>query len=74
MRGGYFDEAMAWRNWLLRAVAGDPADLQIMYGPGRGAAPRRMGGALAARLRSVGPGADRQRRGRASSSSTSTAR
>ncbi|MGH9016679.1 MAG: glycoside hydrolase family 15 protein [Acidimicrobiales bacterium] len=34
MRGGYFDEAMAWRNWLLRAVAGDPADLQIMYGPG----------------------------------------
>ncbi|HXQ61708.1 MAG TPA: glycoside hydrolase family 15 protein [Acidimicrobiales bacterium] len=33
MRGGYFEEAMAWRNWLLRAVAGDPADLQIMYGP-----------------------------------------
>ncbi|MFI9779725.1 glycoside hydrolase family 15 protein [Streptomyces sp. NPDC051956] len=29
---GYLDEAMAWRNWLLRAVAGDPADLQIMYG------------------------------------------
>jgi GH15 family glucan-1,4-alpha-glucosidase len=25
---------MAWRNWLLRAVAGDPADLQIMYGAG----------------------------------------
>ncbi|HXQ59974.1 MAG TPA: glycoside hydrolase family 15 protein [Acidimicrobiales bacterium] len=34
MRGGYFEEAMAWRNWLLRAVAGDPADLQIMYGAG----------------------------------------
>jgi GH15 family glucan-1,4-alpha-glucosidase len=34
MRGGYFEEAMAWRNWLLRAVAGDPNDLQIMYGPG----------------------------------------
>jgi GH15 family glucan-1,4-alpha-glucosidase len=33
MRGGYFDEAMAWRNWLVRTVAGDPADLQIMYGP-----------------------------------------
>jgi GH15 family glucan-1,4-alpha-glucosidase len=32
MQGGYFEEAMAWRNWLLRAVAGDPADLQIMYG------------------------------------------
>ena len=30
--GGYTDEAVAWRNWLVRAVAGDPADLQIMYG------------------------------------------
>ena len=30
--GGYTEEAAAWRNWLLRAVAGDPADLQIMYG------------------------------------------
>jgi GH15 family glucan-1,4-alpha-glucosidase len=30
---GYLDEAGAWRDWLLRAVAGDPADLQIMYGP-----------------------------------------
>ncbi|MFF1461140.1 glycoside hydrolase family 15 protein [Streptomyces sp. NPDC058330] len=29
---GYLEEARAWRNWLLRAVAGDPADLQIMYG------------------------------------------
>ena len=29
---GYRDEAMAWRQWLLRAVAGDPADVQIMYG------------------------------------------
>jgi GH15 family glucan-1,4-alpha-glucosidase len=29
---GYVDEAKAWREWLLRAVAGDPADLQIMYG------------------------------------------
>lgn len=29
--GGYLDEAKAWREWLLRAVAGDPADLQIMY-------------------------------------------
>jgi GH15 family glucan-1,4-alpha-glucosidase len=34
MRGGFFEEAMAWRNWLLRTVAGDPSDLQIMYGPG----------------------------------------
>ncbi|MFF0436735.1 glycoside hydrolase family 15 protein [Streptomyces sp. NPDC004327] len=30
---GYVEEAAAWRDWLLRAVAGDPADLQIMYGP-----------------------------------------
>ncbi|GAA3384681.1 glycoside hydrolase family 15 protein [Streptomyces racemochromogenes] len=29
---GFLDEARAWRGWLLRAVAGDPADLQIMYG------------------------------------------
>jgi len=29
---GYTAEASAWREWLLRAVAGDPADLQIMYG------------------------------------------
>lgn len=28
---GYDDEALGWRSWLLRAVAGDPADLQIMY-------------------------------------------
>ncbi|MFJ8207998.1 glycoside hydrolase family 15 protein [Streptomyces sp. NPDC096033] len=31
---GFLDEARAWRGWLLRAVAGDPADLQIMYGIG----------------------------------------
>ena len=30
--GGFTAEAHAWRDWLLRAVAGDPADLQIMYG------------------------------------------
>ncbi|MFE2377827.1 glycoside hydrolase family 15 protein [Streptomyces sp. NPDC059398] len=29
---GYLDEAGAWRDWLLRAVAGNPGDLQIMYG------------------------------------------
>jgi GH15 family glucan-1,4-alpha-glucosidase len=28
---GYLNEAREWREWLLRAVAGDPADLQIMY-------------------------------------------
>jgi len=31
MIGGYIDEARAFRDWLLRTVAGDPADLQIMY-------------------------------------------
>src|ERR671931_2241230 len=33
LNGGYVDEAGAWRDWLLRAVAGDPRDMQIMYGP-----------------------------------------
>ncbi len=32
MRGGFYEEAMAWRNWLLRATAGDPSQMQIMYG------------------------------------------
>ena len=32
LRSGYRDEAIMWRDWLLRAVAGDPADVQIMYG------------------------------------------
>jgi len=32
LRSGYTDEAAAWRDWLLRAVAGRPRDLQIMYG------------------------------------------
>jgi GH15 family glucan-1,4-alpha-glucosidase len=60
---GYEDEAAAWREWLLRAVAGSPKDLQILYGvtgvrrldeyevpwlPGyRGSAPVRVGNAAA---------------------------
>jgi len=32
MGAGHTTEAVAWRDWLLRAVAGDPGDLQIMYG------------------------------------------
>jgi GH15 family glucan-1,4-alpha-glucosidase len=32
IRSGYVEEAGAWRDWLLRAVAGKPDDLQIMYG------------------------------------------
>ena len=33
MGAGYTDEARAWRDWLLRAVAGKPEQAQIMYGP-----------------------------------------
>jgi GH15 family glucan-1,4-alpha-glucosidase len=32
MNCGYYEEAKAWRAWLLRAVAGDPSQVQIMYG------------------------------------------
>ncbi|HEX4417909.1 MAG TPA: glycoside hydrolase family 15 protein [Kofleriaceae bacterium] len=32
MNAGYFEEAGAWRDWLLRAVAGTPSQAQIMYG------------------------------------------
>jgi GH15 family glucan-1,4-alpha-glucosidase len=31
IRAGHVDEAQLWRAWLLRAIAGDPDDLQIMY-------------------------------------------
>jgi GH15 family glucan-1,4-alpha-glucosidase len=31
IQAGYTEEALLWRGWLLRAVAGDPEDLQIMY-------------------------------------------
>ena len=63
---GYRDEARAWREWLLRAVAGRPSELQIMYGiagerrlteleltwlPGyQGAKPARVGNAAARQL------------------------
>jgi GH15 family glucan-1,4-alpha-glucosidase len=66
MLAGYHDEARAWRDWLLRAVAGDPAKLQIMYGvagerrlderavdwlPGyQGSAPVRVGNSAAHQL------------------------
>ena len=73
MSGGYTEEAVAWRDWLLRAVAGDPAHLQIMYGA---AGERRLTEyevdwlpATRARRR-CGSATPR----RASSSSTSTAR
>jgi GH15 family glucan-1,4-alpha-glucosidase len=34
MNLGYFDEARAWRDWLIRAAAGSPSQVQIMYGVG----------------------------------------
>ena len=66
LQAGYSDEAVAWREWLLRAVAGDPADVQIMYGLGgerrleereldwlpgyEGSVPVRIGNAASAQL------------------------
>jgi GH15 family glucan-1,4-alpha-glucosidase len=66
MNSGYTDEACRWHNWLLRAVAGAPAHMQIMYGimgqrrlleweadwlPGyEGALPIRVGNAAHAQL------------------------
>ena len=66
MGGGYYEEAGAWRDWLHRALAGTPQDLQIMYGifgerrlaewevpwlPGyQGAAPVRIGNAASGQL------------------------
>jgi GH15 family glucan-1,4-alpha-glucosidase len=66
LRTGYTDEARAWRMWLGRAIAGDPQDIQIMYGvagerrlaewqadwlPGyEGSAPVRIGNAAAGQL------------------------
>src|ERR671918_288269 len=34
LRSGYREEATAWLDWLVRAIAGDPADLQTVYGVG----------------------------------------
>jgi GH15 family glucan-1,4-alpha-glucosidase len=66
MGAGYYDEAAAWRDWLHRAVAGSPDQIQIMYGlagerrltewevpwlPGyQGAAPVRIGNAASEQL------------------------
>ena len=66
MRGGYYEEASAWRDWLHRSVAGSPEQIQIMYGiagerrlaewevpwlPGyQGASPVRVGNAASEQL------------------------
>jgi GH15 family glucan-1,4-alpha-glucosidase len=66
MGSGYYDEARAWREWLVRAVAGSPEQMQIMYGIAgerrlteleipwlagyEGSKPVRLGNAAAAQL------------------------
>jgi GH15 family glucan-1,4-alpha-glucosidase len=66
LNADYKEEARAWREWLLRAVAGNPADIQIMYGVGgqrrlpelelpwlpgyEGSAPVRIGNAASEQL------------------------
>jgi GH15 family glucan-1,4-alpha-glucosidase len=66
VRTGYIEEAVEWRAWLLRAIAGSPVDIQIMYGvtgdrrlpeweadwlPGyEGSTPVRIGNAAAGQL------------------------
>ena len=32
MNGGYYDEAQRWRDWLIRAIAGRPGQMEVMYG------------------------------------------
>ena len=64
MNAGYYDEAGAWRDWLLRAAAGAPSQLQIMYGL---AGERRLTEhevRVAARLPGIASGPDRERRTR----------
>jgi GH15 family glucan-1,4-alpha-glucosidase len=34
VHSGYLEEAVAWRDWLFRSIAGDPGQLQLMYGIG----------------------------------------
>ena len=64
MRGGFYQEAMAWRNWLLRAIAGDPVPDADHVRGGRRAPARRVGDRLAPGLRGLVAGAHRQcRRG-----------
>ena len=58
------DEARAWRDWLLRAVAGRPGAAADHVRPRRRAAADRARARLAARLRGLGAGAHRQRRRR----------
>ena len=59
---GFIELADDWRTWLLRAVAGDPADLPDHVRTRRRTQPLRAGTAAPGRLRGLPTGADRQRR------------
>ena len=48
LHAGYVDEARAWREWLIRAVAGEPSKIQIMYGLAGERQAHRDGASLAA--------------------------
>ena len=61
MTGGYMEEARAWREWLLRAVAGRPDHAQILYGVSGERLLPEWDAALAPGLRGLGAGAGRQR-------------
>ena len=60
MRAGYTEEAVAWRLWLLRAIAGSPGQVQTLVWDQRRAAIAGVGGGLAAGLRELEAGADWQ--------------
>ena len=64
LSAGYEDEVELWRDWLLRAIAGDPQDTQIMYAVdgGRELPERELD--PPARVRRLPPGPGRQRRRR----------
>ena len=62
MNAGYYDEARGWRDWLVRAVAGSPEQMQIMYGIAGERRLPELRAPLAAGLRGLGAGAHRQRR------------
>ena len=64
MNAGYYDEARAWRDWLLRAAAGAPGTVTDHVWAGRRAAFDRIRGALATRLRELAAGPHRQCRTR----------
>ena len=62
MNAGYTGEARAWRDWLLRAVAGNPGQIRIMYGIGGKRRLPELELSWLMRLRGLVVSAHRQRR------------